>query len=277
MKNVNTIGTRDYLRYNARYSSRGRARDLFEPLEPLLSETEPPELHEHPDPPEPLMPALNTTIVKTVQDLLIPQSSISYRTNHDGEWIYAESKARKVKTNNWHYMNIKQNSSENGMCVSLKGAEWKIEDQQTAEEIYFGTNGLRLKSLTRYKSGRRLSKKLMIQGNQEYHAGGYVLKKLKARLCARGYEEVNKQVKRDSPTCQKESLRLLLCIMSAQHWTLHSMDIKSAYLHGVPLDRELYMTPPKEENTEKIWLLKKCTYGLSDVSRHWYLKVYIYI
>ena len=95
----------------------------------------------------------------------------------------------------------------------------------------------------------------------------------KARLCARGYEEVNNQVKRDSPICQKESLRLLLCILSAQQWTLHSMDIKSAYLQGVPLDRELYMTPPKEANTEKIWLLKKCTYGLSDAGRHWYLKV----
>ena len=51
------------------------------------------------------------------------------------------------------------------------------------------------------------------------------------------------------------------------------MDIKSAYLQGVPIDRELYMTPPKEKNTEKIWLLKKCTYGLSDAGRHWYLKV----
>ena len=51
------------------------------------------------------------------------------------------------------------------------------------------------------------------------------------------------------------------------------MDIKSAYLQGVPLDREIYMTPPKEANTEKIWLLKKCTYGLSDAGRHWYLKV----
>ena len=51
------------------------------------------------------------------------------------------------------------------------------------------------------------------------------------------------------------------------------MDIKSAYLQVVPLDRELYMTPRKGANTEKIWLLKKCTYGLSDAGRHWYLKV----
>ena len=96
----------------------------------------------------------------------------------------------------------------------------------------------------------------------------------KACLCARGYEEVNNQVKSNSVRCQKESLRLLLCIRSAQQWTFHSMDIESAYLQGVPLDREHYMTPPtKESNTENIWLLKKCTYGLSDAGRHWYLKV----
>ena len=53
------------------------------------------------------------------------------------------------------------------------------------------------------------------------------------------------------------------------------MDIKSAYLQGVPLDRELYMTPPKEANTEKIRLLRKCTYGLSDAIHHWYLKVVV--
>ena len=44
------------------------------------------------------MLALNTTIVKTIKDIPLPQSSISYRTTPDGEWIYAEflSKAGKV-------------------------------------------------------------------------------------------------------------------------------------------------------------------------------------
>ena len=100
-------------------------RDPLNPVEPLLPEPEPPELHEPQEPPESPMPAMNTTIVKTVKDLPLPQSSISYRTTPDGEWIYAEilSKAGKVKTNNWHYMNIKQNGSENGTCVSLKGVE----------------------------------------------------------------------------------------------------------------------------------------------------------
>ena len=179
-------------------------RDPLEPVEPLSPEPEPPE------PPESPMPAMNTTIVKTVKDLPLPQSSISYRTTPDGEWIYAEilSKTGKVKTNNWHYMNIKQN----GTCVSLKEVEWKREDQQPAEEIYFATDGLRFnaekfdeilkwKDMGAYEevddTGQpRISCRWVCT---EKMKGDRVQRK--ARSCARSYEEVNNQVKRDSPTC----------------------------------------------------------------------------
>ena len=33
------------------------------------------------------------------------------------------------------------------------------------------------------------------------------------------------------------------------------------------------MKPPKEANTDKIWLLNKCVYGLADASRCWYMRV----
>ena len=96
---------------------------------------------------------------------------------------------------------------------------------------------------------------------------------LKARLCARGFEENTYELRKDSPTCQKESLRMVLCILAAKRWQLSSMDIKSAFLQGVPIDRELYMQPPKEANTDKLWLLKKCPYGLVDAGRQWFIRV----
>ena len=33
------------------------------------------------------------------------------------------------------------------------------------------------------------------------------------------------------------------------------------------------MKPPKEANTNKLWLLVKCAYGLADAPRCWYLRI----
>ena len=35
----------------------------------------------------------------------------------------------------------------------------------------------------------------------------------------------------------------------------------------------VYLRPPKEAETKKVWRLKKCVYGLADTSRYWYLRV----
>lgn len=96
---------------------------------------------------------------------------------------------------------------------------------------------------------------------------------LKARLVARGFEEDTSQLKSDSPTCHKESLRLLLCILASKGWELHSIDIKSAYLQGCPIGRVLFLQPPKCANTTKIWKLQKTPYGLVDAGRQWYIRI----
>ena len=62
----------------------------------------------------------------------------------------------------------------------------------------------------------------------------------------------------------------MLSVVAQKKWKLNSIDIKAAFLQGENIDRELYVLPPKEANTDKIWLLKRCTYRLFDASRHWY-------
>ena len=52
------------------------------------------------------------------------------------------------------------------------------------------------------------------------------------------------------------------------------MDVKSAFLHGTPLERDVYMEPPVECNKPGIvWKLRKTVYGLYDASRSWYFAV----
>lgn len=81
----------------------------------------------------------------------------------------------------------------------------------------------------------------------------------KARLVARGFEEVNiHELQKDSPTCASESLRLLLAVICQNKWKVNSMDIKSAFLQGMELSRDIYIRPPPEAGVDNaLWNLRK--------------------
>ena len=97
---------------------------------------------------------------------------------------------------------------------------------------------------------------------------------IRARLVARGFEE-EVDIQKDSPTIGRSTLRLFLTIAASEKWTIRSTDIQSAFLQGKTLDRDVYMTPPKEAKVEKkcLWKLKHCLYGLTDAARQFYLSV----
>lgn len=94
---------------------------------------------------------------------------------------------------------------------------------------------------------------------------------IKARLCARGFQE-EQEFRTDSPTCSREGIRTALTLIASNSWKLNSIDVKTAFLQGKAIERDVYVKPPKEANTNSIWKLKKCVYGLADASRYWYLK-----
>ena len=96
----------------------------------------------------------------------------------------------------------------------------------------------------------------------------------KARLVARGFEEYNlDEIRKDSPTCSKENLRLILAVISSLHWKINSLDVRAAFLQGNEIDRDVYLRPPREAATSAIWKLKRTVYGLCDAPRAWYLRV----
>ena len=97
----------------------------------------------------------------------------------------------------------------------------------------------------------------------------------KARLVAKGFEEdCLDEIQKNSPTCDKQSLRLVLSIIMQKKWSINSIDIKTAFLQGEKMQRKVYLHPPKEANANgKVWLLEKCVYGLADASLKWYEKV----
>ncbi len=97
----------------------------------------------------------------------------------------------------------------------------------------------------------------------------------KVRLVTRGFKEFNiDELQKDSPPCASEPLRLLLTIICQNKWQVHSMDIKSAFLQGMKLSRNIYVRPPPEAGSEGVlWKLKKCAYGLANASLYWYNKL----
>ena len=95
---------------------------------------------------------------------------------------------------------------------------------------------------------------------------------VKAQLCARGFEE-EQNYRLDSLTCLREGLRCALSLIASKKWPINSTDVKTAFLQGKNLERNVCVRPPKEAYTNKIWKLNKCVYGLTDASRCWFLKV----
>ena len=96
----------------------------------------------------------------------------------------------------------------------------------------------------------------------------------KNRLVAKTFQEMyNEEILKDSSTCSKEALTIILPLIAHKKWKLNATDIKAAFLQGEETGRKVFVMPPKEAETNNIWLLKKSVHGLGDASRMWYNRV----
>ena len=97
---------------------------------------------------------------------------------------------------------------------------------------------------------------------------------IRARLVARGFEE-RLDLPKDSPTVDKDDIRLCLSIAAGKGWKIKTSDVKSAFLQGEELERNVFLKPPREMEGGAGHLMKLRTalYGLSDASLQWYKKL----
>ena len=81
--------------------------------------------------------------------------------------------------------------------------------------------------------------------------------KTKARLVVICFEE-EFIMQRDSPTVGKGTMRIFLAIVACKNWTVKTTDIRSAFLQGKELRRDVHIKSPKESKTNKdvVWKLK---------------------
>ena len=98
----------------------------------------------------------------------------------------------------------------------------------------------------------------------------------KARLIAKGFNQMEGiyYTETFSLVSKKDSLRIIMALVSHFDFDLHQMDVKTAFLNG-NLEEEVYMKQPEGFSSSKgehlVCKLKKFIYGLKQASLQWYL------
>ncbi|WVZ63746.1 LOW QUALITY PROTEIN: hypothetical protein U9M48_013354 [Paspalum notatum var. saurae] len=99
--------------------------------------------------------------------------------------------------------------------------------------------------------------------------------KHKARFVAKGREGIDFE---DvfAPVAQMDSMRLLLAVAATRDWTVHHLDVKSAFLNGELTEVVFVRQPPGfvlAGEERKVLCLRKALYGLRQEPRAWNIKL----
>ena len=220
----------------------------------------------------------------------IPKRNLHIKFEIDGDIKYGTVMKTQPKQSGQYkdWVNIAEDNG-NELCVNFeKVKNWQIieNDNEESEETYVCTNrengeimAAKKKEIQSWVKNNVFTS---VKDNGQYKINvKWVINEkmkngkpeVKARLVAKGYEDLI-ETRNDSPTCTKESIRLMLIIAAAKGWPCKSIDIRAAFLQGNPIDREVFLKPPVEFREEgKIWRLNRCVYGLNQASRLWYIRV----
>ena len=214
------------------------------------------------------------------------KSTVQYFSTKDDKWKTVDiiSRVGKATGKYRNFLNIKDKETDQIKCIDWKEEVKEWVPVNTEQVLMTGTKlqdlsvaEAKLKELQKWKNykvyeeipneGQRIISCCWVS-TEKPTVNGTVIR---ARLVARGLEEESYVLRKDSPTCSKESLCLIFTIISSNHWEVNSLDIQSAFLQGKSITTDVYLMPPEEAGTEKLWKLKKCVYELTDASRRWYL------
>ena len=79
-----------------------------------------------------------------------------------------------------------------------------------------------------------------------------------------------------APVARQETIRMLISLAAQKKWSIHHMDVKSAFLN-VYLEEEVYVGQPQgfevQGKEDLVYKLKKALYGLKQASRAWYARI----
>lgn len=104
------------------------------------------------------------------------------------------------------------------------------------------------------------------------------IEKYKARLVAKGYKQKQGVDYEEvfAPVARLETIRMIIAIAAQYKWSIHQMDVKSAFLNGL-LEEEVYVEQPEgyvvKGQEGKVLRLRKALYGLKQAPRAWNTRI----
>lgn len=211
---------------------------------------------------------------------------VEYKTVGSENWKRCRilSRGGKASGKNRNFLNVKDVDDNTEQCIDWQNS---VEAWNTFYNRSFlasikdpGYDDAKLKELEKWKN-MGVYEVVEDEGQCHVTARWVCSEKIvegktvkKARLVARGYEDNIDGIATDSPTINKESLRVAYMTIASMGWEINSLDVTAAFLQGRPLSRDVYLKPPREAGMKgKLWKLLQCVYGLNDASRNFYLKV----
>ena len=232
---------------------------------------------------QPSMPTSQSSI-QTKEKKKVPttRKRIEFRTEGSEDcWQEAVVLNRRGKVGGKYdmWMNVQTIPDGKQISVNFDNVEWKAKE----EVILLSSNDSRVmeaKALELQNLKDNNVYEVVEDNGQEFIETKWIVTEksmdentiVKARLVAKGFQE-SVESRTDSPTCKKENIRIIIAIAATNKWKIKSLDIKSAFLQGREISREVYVKPPVEFASGQLWKLKKALYGLNDAAREWYLKL----
>jgi hypothetical protein len=114
------------------------------------------------------------------------------------------------------------------------------------------------------------------------HAVDGSIDKYKERFVAKGFsqQEGEDYDETFSVVARYTSIRAIISLATSMGWSLHQMDVKTAFLNGV-IEEEVYIEKPQgfevHPRETHVCRLKKALYGLKQAPRAWYARIDSYL
>ena len=186
------------------------------------------------------------------------------------------AKEQKVK----NIRAFKKEKDKNGVSERTLGLQQRelLQAAKVKELKSFFENGVwEFQTVREADPARTLSSRMLLKWAKNPDG----TPRAKARLIVRGYSDIDAlegRVQTDSPTTTRLSRSLLLSLSSLCRWNGWTADVATAFLQGLPQERQLWVKLPADALTilgadsECRMLLQKPCYGQLDAPRRWFLE-----